>query len=196
MPVFSIFCRLTWTLVMLCLPLVSLKAQELHAQDSFWTNVQALCGRSYRASEVKAPEGDTTFLGKEIVVHVRICAGNNMIMHLHVGDNRSRTWILSKTSEGILLKHDHRHPDGAEDAITQYGGWTTNRGSASRQFFPADEETTDMIPAAAGNVWWFEIIPEKTLTYHLIRIGTDRVFSIAFDLSHPVEHPPLPWGWQ
>ena len=192
----SFIYRWTWTLATVCLPMLSLKAQELHAQDSFWTSIQTLCGKSYPVSEIKAPEGDTAFAGKDIIVHARICAGNNIIMHLHVGENRSRTWILSKTKEGILFKHDHRHPDGAEDAITQYGGWTTNRGSASRQFFPADQETVDMIPAAAGNVWWFDIIPEKTLTYHLIRVGTNRVFSLVFDLSNPVDHPPLPWGWQ
>jgi hypothetical protein len=69
---------------------------------------------------------------------IDICAGVNKVAHIHVGENRSRTWIFSRTVQGILLKHHHRHEDGSEDAVTQYGSWTTLRGSASQQFFPTD----------------------------------------------------------
>ena len=138
-------------------PSAPIQALEFHAQDSFWNHLQGLCGKSFRFSDIKAPAGDTLFLGKEILIHARICAGNNIIMHLHVGENRSRTWIFSRTEQGIVLKHDHRKADGSVDEITQYGGITNNLGTATTQYFPADEETRQVLPAAAANVWWIEI---------------------------------------
>jgi hypothetical protein len=58
------------------------------------------------------------------------------------------------------------------------------------------QQTVDIIPAASGNVWWFYLIPQKSLTYHLIRLGTDRVFGITFDISKLVPNPPLSWNWE
>lgn len=95
----------------------------------------------------------------------------------------------------IKLKHDHRHEDGSEDDITQYGGIASNTGMATIQFFPADQETTDLIPHAANNVWWITV-DEESFTYNLRRIGSDRYFSVKFDLNKEVESPGPAWGWE
>ena len=96
-------------------------------------------------------------------------------------------------NERIQLKHDHRHEDGTSDKVTMYGGTTPNSGSANIQFFPADQETANLIPYAATNVWWI-VIEDNSFTYNLRRIGTDRLFSIKFDLTKPVEIPSAHWG--
>ncbi|SEG48771.1 hypothetical protein SAMN03080598_04176 [Algoriphagus boritolerans DSM 17298 = JCM 18970] len=54
----------------------------------------------------------------------------------------------------IQLKHDHRHEDGSENQVTQYGGTASNTGSMPMQFFPADQFIAELLPAAVGNVWW------------------------------------------
>ncbi len=77
-----------------------------------------------------------------------------------------------------------------------YGGWTTNDGAPTRQMFPADRETVDIIPAAASNVWWIELVPGEYFTYNLRRMGTERFFSIKFDLTKEVKIPEAPWGWK
>ena len=77
-----------------------------------------------------------------------------------------------------------------------YGGQTTNSGMANLQMFPADQETTNILPAAATNVWWVELVPGKYFTYNLRRMGTDRLFSIRFDLSTAIDIPEAPWGWK
>jgi hypothetical protein len=53
-----------------------------------------------------------------------------------------------------------------------------------------------MLPAAASNVWWVELVPGKYFTYNLRRMGTDRLFSIRFDLSSAIDMPEAPWGWK
>jgi hypothetical protein len=112
-----------------------------------------------------------------------------------VGEDRSRTWILSRTDAGLRLKHDHRHEDGSEDPITQYGGDTAGPGSAERQEFRADSLTATLIPAAATNVWIIEVLPGQSFAYALRREGTDRRFRIEFDITRNVPPPPTPWGY-
>ncbi|MDZ7808172.1 MAG: hypothetical protein U5K71_13810 [Gracilimonas sp.] len=62
--------------------------------------------------------------------------------------------------------------------------------------FPADQETADLIPAAASNIWWIEVVPDEYFTYNLRRIGTDRYFSIRFNFEDETEIPPPAWGWE
>jgi hypothetical protein len=76
-----------------------------------------------------------------------------------------------------------------------YGGTTTNSGQANLQIFPAHGWTRDMIPAASSNVWWITV-DDKSFTYNLRRLGTDRVFRVEFDLTKMVATPDAPWGWE
>lgn len=163
-------------------------------QAAFWASLQDLCGNAYEGAVAEAPADDTTFAGRDLVMHVRSCTETEIRIPFHVGEDRSRTWVLTRTDEGVRLKHDHRHADGSEDEITQYGGDTSAEGTAERQEFPADEHTASLIPAAATNVWTVEVVPSEMFAYALRREGTDRRFRIEFDLTSEVPAPPAPWG--
>lgn len=168
----------------------------LHAnQQAFWQVLEQHCGKAYEGKVVSAPANDTVFKDKTLLMHVRACSDNTIRIPFVVGNDRSRTWVITKHENGLLLKHDHRHSDGKPDSVTMYGGYTTNSGMATVQFFPADRQTTDLLPAAAGNVWWIELVPNSHFTYNLRRLGTDRLFSIRFDLTKIVTPPAAPWGW-
>ena len=164
-------------------------------QQQFWNQLEKICEKSFAGEVVAAPANDTTFKNKLLVMHVRSCSENVIRVPFMVGEDRSRTWVFSREGEQLQLKHDHRHPDGAEDSITQYGGMTTNTGLSTLQVFPADQFTTQLLPAAATNVWWVELVEGKYFTYNLRRMGTDRWFSVRFDLSKEIETPPAPWGF-
>lgn len=169
----------------------SASAQEKSASAKFWETLSAHCGKAYEGKLV-TPESDPRFAGK-LVMHVRSCEDGTLRIPFFVGDDRSRTWVLTMENDLIQLKHDHRHSDGSEDKVTQYGGMATNSGSATTQFFPADQFTADMLPAAVGNVWWITV-DETSFTYNLRRLGADTHFSVRFDLTKPVETPAAPWG--
>jgi hypothetical protein len=78
-----------------------------------------------------------------------------------------------------------------------YGGFTSNAGNGRVQYFPADQETAALLPAAVGNIWWIEINEDGTFTYNLRRVNTDRLFSISFNTNNPEEEvPDAPWGWK
>jgi hypothetical protein len=163
-------------------------------QDAFFTQLLELCGRAYPGTVAVAAADDTVFRGRELVMHVRECTANEVRIPLHVGENRSRTWILTRTPEGLRLKHDHRHHDGTEEELTQYGGDTRDVGTAQRQEFPADAFTAQLLPVAATNVWTVEVEPGRTFAYALRREGTDRRVRLEFDLTRTVPPPPAPWG--
>ena len=163
-------------------------------QSRFWTSLSELCGRAFEGTLVERNESDSVLAGRTLTMHVRECGDTVIRIPFFAGDDRSRTWVLTRTPEGLRLKHDHRHEDGTEDAVTQYGGDTRDDGSATRQEFHADAHTASLIPAAATNIWAMEVIPGERFAYALRREGTDRRVRVEFDLSRAVAEPPAPWG--
>ena len=162
--------------------------------QEFWNRLAKLKGSSFEGEVLEAPEGDD-FRGKQLVMHVLDVKEDTIYIPFNVGDNLSRTWILTKTDEGIQLKHDHRNEDGSDDEVTMYGGVTPNTGFDGLAIFPADQETVDLLPRTATNMWWITVDDEQ-FTYNLRRIGSTTQFSIGFDLKTPVETPERSWGWE
>lgn len=162
----------------------------------FWTELQKLCGKAFAGTVAAAPSDDTTFKDKELLMHVRSCEKNRIRIPFFVGADRSRTWVLTRQKDRILLKHDHRHEDGTPDKVTMYGGLTTSSGMPTRQVFPADQQTVDILPAAATNVWWIDLVAGDYFSYNLRRMGSDRYFSIKFNLKREVKVSEAPWGWK
>ena len=172
------------------------------AADAFLAALSAHCGKAYAghvAEDVPASANDA-FANRPIVVHFRRCAPGRVEMPLHVGDDRSRTWVVTRTASGLQLEHDHRHEDGHPDAVTMYGGATHGPGTAMRQEFPVDARSIALfrangLPASVTNTWALEVGPGDTLAYELTRPGGRR-FRLEFDLARPVPAPPAPWGHQ
>lgn len=157
--------------------------------------LQPLCGKAFQGQLVEGTEPtDEAFSRERLVMHVRDCSADEIRISFNVGENRSRTWVITRTADGIRLKHDHRHEDGSEDAITQYGGDTRGPGSTTRQEFFADAHTAALIPAARTNVWTMEVEAGRQFAYALRREGTDRRFRVEFDLTRTIPPPPPPWG--
>jgi len=175
---------------------VSGAAQQENPNTTFWNGLQRLCGKAFAGTVAAAPADDTTFKDKALVMHVRSCEKNRIRIPFMVGDDRSRTWVLTRKAGRIELRHDHRHKDGKPDKVTMYGGWTTSLGTATRQMFPADQQTVNVVPAAATNVWWIDLTPGELYGYSLRRMGSERYFSLKFDLKTAVKAPEAPWGWK
>lgn len=169
------------------------------AQDKgnlgFWEKLSKHCGKAYEGVVTTEISDNDPFAGKRLVMHVVGCGEGFIHIPFFVGDDKSRTWVLTMENGLIKFKHDHRHEDGSEDKVTRYGGTSPNTGMDNIQFFPADQETADLIPYAANNVWWITL-DENSFTYNLRRIGTERLFTVKFDLNKVVESPGPAWGWE
>jgi hypothetical protein len=168
-------------------------------QGQFFARLRSLCGQAF-AGRIVSPlvAADAAFAGKRLIMHVRDCSADTIRVPFHVGEDRSRTWVVTRAAGGLRLKHDHRHQDGSEDKLTQYGGDTIGAGSAVRQEFPADAEsrklfTREKIPASTQNIWAVEVEPGRAFAYELRRPG--RFFRVEFDLTRQIAPPPPPWGF-
>lgn len=162
--------------------------------SALWSALQPLCGKAFEGRVVEGTEpSDDAFRQQRLVMHVRECTASEIRIPFHAGENRSRTWVLTPTATGVRLKHDHRHEDGSEDRITQYGGDTRAIADPLALDFYADEFTAKLIPTAATNIWTVAIDPGKTFTYALRREAQGRRFRVEFDLTRPVAEPPPPW---
>lgn len=170
-------------------------AEAPSPQDAFWASLQALCGQAFEGRVTESNPPDAAFDEAVLVMHVRECGADEIRVPFHVGENRSRTWVFTRTADGLRLKHDHRHEDGTEDEVTMYGGDTQDTGTSERQAFHADSVTAELIPEAGTNVWTVELVPGERWAYHLVREGTERRFRAEFDLTRSVDAPPPPWGF-
>ena len=173
-------------------PLVS-----IGTHDSFIDSIKSHCGKAFQGQVTVDNDSGGGFDNKKLIMHVRKCSDDKLEIPFHVGDDASRTWILTKTGSGLSLKHDHRHQDGSHDETTMYGGHTVDAGWPQVQSFPADEYSKQLfvktgIPQSVGNTWQMFIYPEK-FSYRLIRQG--REFRVDFDLTKPVTPPNAPWGY-
>ena len=170
-------------------------------QSAFMERIAGHCGQAFAGRVVAnepPPEGADSFEDQALIMHVRECTEEEILIPFHVGENRSRTWVLTDTDAGLRLKHDHRHEDGSDEDVTMYGGDTTSPGSAMRQEFPVDQYSIDMfiregLDVSTTNIWAMEIEPGERFLYELARPG-GRLFQVEFDLSEPVAAPPAPWG--
>lgn len=171
--------------------------------DRFLAALAAHCGKAYVGKVIAnepTPATPDDFEGKALVMHVRGCKEptRELRVPFHVGDDRSRTWVITRTEQGLRLKHDHRHADGSDDVLTMYGGDTGTPGTPTRQAFPVDAASIALFEregsaASVTNTWAMEIQPGREFVYELSRPG-GRLFRVAFDLATPVPTPPAPWG--
>lgn len=171
----------------------------------FFDNLASLCGQAFAGRLVSNDATDADFAKATMVMHVRDCTPEIIRIPFHVDDNRSRTWVITRTNDHLHLAHDHRHEDGTPDTLTLYGGYTsgdaggTSTNTKTRQDFPAGEDTKALfrregIEVSTGNTWTLEVNPGTRFTYQMSR--TNRLFRVEFDLSRPVDIPPPAWGYE
>src|SRR5688500_7347666 len=160
--------------------------------DQLWNALTKLCGKAFEGRLAEGTEpSDKTMGAERLVMHVRTCSPSEIRIPFHVGANRSRTWVITRTATGLRLKHDHRHDDGSEDKVTQYGGDSRSADGVLVDFH-ADDHTAKLLPAAATNIWTIGATADR-FTYGLRREAQGRRFRVEFDLTKPVAAPPAPW---
>lgn len=150
--------------------------------ENLFDTLQSYDGKTY-SGRMTFPNDSAHPMNKPMTITFRKVSDNQLRVPLHVGSDKSRIWIFTRLPKAIQLKHDHRHSDGTPDELTNYGGIDSLMRLGNQLTFPADEETTAILPEAATNVWSLRLSPDrKTLTYYLERNGKPR-FEAEFDLT-------------
>lgn len=172
-------------------------ADEHSTQAAFMQAFKPYCDKAY-AAKIVQDDAPSPAWDKPLVVHIRDCGEAVIRMPLHVGEDRSRTWVLTQESGYIDFQHYHLHEDGSPDAVSPYGGQTTESGSASKQAFPVDEASKALflkqgLDVSVNNTWTIDFPDEQTMRYQLSRPG--RIFQVEVDLSESIPLPPPAWGY-
>ena len=168
---------------------------EKPAQDIFFETLSSHCGKGFSGKLVSNDEADADLADQPMQMKVGPCSDTEIRVPFHVGENRSRTWVITRTDSGLRLKHRHGHEDGTEDAVSQYGGDTSEMGISTRQEFPVDDFSIALflkegLDVSITNVWAIDLTSE-IYAYELRR--ENRHFRVEFDLNNPVENVPDPW---
>lgn len=149
------------------------------ARDTFFDALRALCGARFEGQMSFPAEGRDDFAGKRLVAEFARCSGEEVRVPFAVGEDRSRTWVFTRSGSELRLKHDHRHADGSPDPVTDYGGAASTSGSERQQAFVADAFTARLLPEAASNVWTITLSADaRTLRYHLERHAQPRFTAV------------------
>ena len=164
--------------------------ERIHPQDAFFQSLAAYCGQTFEGRVTTDDPADDDFRSQRLVMQVRDCEANEIGIPFDVGTDRSRRWVITRTDQGLRLKHDHRDEAGEIHGYHMYGGDTADAGTAERQEFPVDQESIDQFNAAGAtvsttNVWAMEIHPGEVFVYELSR--PNRLLRVEFDLTRPVE---------
>ncbi|HET6565986.1 MAG TPA: hypothetical protein VFG52_11280 [Xanthomonadales bacterium] len=168
------------------------------SHQQFMTAFEPYCGQAFAAKVVHDSQPSEAWQ-KPLVVHIRDCEEGVIRMPLHVGEDRSRTWVLTLHDGFIDFQHIHLHEDGSPDTVSPYGGHTSDAGTATAQSFPADEASKNLFLAnnldvSVDNTWSISFPDSQTMVYQLTRPG--RLFEVHVDLSQPIPLPPPAWGYQ
>jgi hypothetical protein len=154
----------------------------------FMGNLKNFSGQSFYGKVLFPEEPEAPFDAEILYVIFEKVTDTEARMPFILGTNKSRTWVLTLKEEGLLFKHDHRHEDGTPEEITMYGGFADENGTGFFQNFPADEETSTMMPETATNVWTFQFNEDFTEFHYILeRHGAPR-FHVVFDLTAPIHH--------
>lgn len=172
---------------------------DLQTTRAFLANYTPFCGNVYAGKSTYTNLGENSPLNDaDLVVTFESCNETEVIMPFFVEDDRSRTWILSYTDEGLRLAHDHRYEDGTQHGANFYGGVAMeNNGafehypadmnpSAQVLFFPSDARTLADRATRVINVWSKEFDLENELYYYRLYLSGELRFEATFDLSQPI----------
>lgn len=157
---------------------------------AFLAQYARYCGAAYEGRSVMVDLGDDHPLdGAALRMTLAECGEYEVRIPFQVDDDRSRTWIVTRSHDGLHLAHDHRYEDGTEHDANFYGGSAEPGGSATVQRFPADDRTIADRPARAINVWSKEFDLQNDRYYYRLYLSGELRYEAEFDLSRPL---PLP----
>lgn len=154
-------------------------------QSAFLANLKTLCGNTY-SGVVVHPETPPRGFTDPLLAHFTVCDDHVVHIPFHVGENTSRTWMLTISEDGLLFKHDHRHPDGTPENMTEYGGWANDEGTPLMQRFPADEYTISLRESLKSHIWVIELSDDLSTYSYSLYLYENLYFRADFDLTNPV----------
>ncbi len=150
--------------------------------QEFFANLQQLCGETLLGDGVYPDDPDHVLVDTGLRNYISECTDDRIRIEIYRngGEYWHGAWVLEKRPEGFHLFHDHlgdvrTEADLGEGDHHGYGGYASHDGTATRQYFHADEVTAEIIPEAVTNVWMMDMdLDAGTFVYYLERHEAPR----------------------
>ena len=78
---------------------------ETGTQKAVFENLKKMCGRRFAGETQFPPDPNHPMAGKKLVMSVDSCTDRELRIPFLVGEDKSRTWILTLSEKGLLFKH-------------------------------------------------------------------------------------------
>jgi hypothetical protein len=153
------------------------EATPSSSAEQFMSSLSELCGNTYTGSVVSKQAVDADWRAAPLTLGPVECEAGAVHAPLAVGEDRSRTWHITRDGETVELRHEHRLKDGSPDPVSYYGGYSNADSTSSAMYFPADEASKTMfvengLDVSVANVWTLSI-EDGVLRYALARPERD-----------------------
>ena len=155
-------------------------AEQTNTHTDFFRNLPILCGKSFGRQFSCSVDEDHLTVATQFCTHISDC--NDSIMHINLFRDTNYwhgAWVFEHR-EGGHLYHDHLRDTRTEQDLDEedthcYGRYASNEGSATVQYFPADDITAGMVPQAATKVWMIELdLEAESFIYSLEKHNEPR----------------------
>ena len=174
-------------------------------EHALFEALEPYCGQAFGGQVTRDEAAMDALSGEPLVLHLRECTGNTLSMPLHIGNARGLILVLTRTRDGLELRHRVLRPDGSPARTDGYGGSSGETSTPLRAIFPPDGPAPEIetpsvagLVTGAGRTHQLEWQASDTILVYGFGpggIGADAgTLRIAFDLSTPVSPPPPPWG--
>ena len=170
---------------------------EPPAPREWFGSLTPLCGKAYpgRVRQHRPREFDPAWQESPLVLFLRSCQADGMVMQVARGTNRSLSLLLAPHDDALYLRHVVHGSDGRPADLTGYGGMGRSVSADGAIEFKPDEHTQGLfagydLEQRLTAVWTLRL-HDGVLTYE------DRwqggLVRIEFDLSDPVPAPEASW---
>lgn len=159
--------------------------EKPNKQEKFLANYQEFCGYAYEGkATINEISSGGAFENVRLIMILETCEDDLIRMPFYVGSDHSRTWVIQMKDGHLHLSHDHRYEDGSQHEANFYGGYSDDRGTDFKQYFPADEQTIKERPGRLINTWSKAFDIEGGNYFYRLYQNDVLRFEVVFDLTN------------
>ncbi len=158
-------------------------AGEVDARHAFFDALAERCGDEYPGRAIVAPASDEVFHPAYLGMRISSCSDEEIRVVFLVDDDESRTWVIQRSSEGLLFTHEHRREDGSLYENSGWGGWATGYGTPLFQHFPDHRWTPEQGPEDRRSHWRLRLDPENGQFVYYLDRGVDPAYRLVFHVG-------------
>ena len=126
-------------------------------QGEFFANLFENCGETFSGQAAGVQEPGEDLSGETLIATFQTCTEEEVQIALAANGNALRTWIVSRSDDGLQLNLRSDNAGDPTMAPTGFGGAVTDIGSAMSQSFAANDSTEEAMNTMDAGIWTLEL---------------------------------------